>query len=881
MGVPAMRYFGITESMEHAHGKPVEKDGRIVLPAYHPAAALRDTAKLRQCQEDFQVLRGLVKGRDWREYHVVDEYPNPKYVVVDTPDKVKMMEYLIGQAGEFAVDTEICRGRLWSVQISCKEGEAYFIPIKDDQQGRVDLSHLKATVIVHNYLFDIQYLKLSETTFVDSMTQAYLLGQPQGLKELASRLCGIQMVEYREMVKPGQQKLSLAYLQKASKQEWPDPPTIDETKWDNKKGCLTTKSKRPWHISRKITKMLDDYATDDNTDLWDRWRNIPEEERAVVEGVIGAMPESSLADIPREQAIDYACLSQDSRVRMADGTLQSIRRLVQTRSTEPVLSWDGKDIVARPIVGWHRVVQKEHIEWFTIVARHSKPQLGGINHDGLPGTRYTPDHRVLTQRGMIPVCELTPHRDKVALPYKRFSDVQRQVLLGSTLGDGYLANRNSGGWPSLRIGHTHKQLDYLKWKVSLLGSLCCSPIRQYVAHKSLPQGGHVDSIVCESATIAHPEIWDLWQDAYRPDKQIYDYVDDIGALGLAIFYMDDGTIVGGCTPRISAHSFSMSSLYKLRDVLLRKWGIVSHTLVTSSERSDQFELFIDAPTDNFWKVIATYIPDCMQHKLPKRWQGYFRDVVDDEVAGLFFSDVLNVVSHPTPAGRRGSRKTAWCIDVAETHNFFTIGEVVHNCRDSDATLRVYHRLKTMITDSELDFIQYLDLGVLPQVNEMMQNGMPVDVPYLNDLSAYYFGNMEVAAELASAKVGHPFNPSSSKQVAEVVYGELGFKPTKKTATGLISTDDQELKKVKHPVIADILEYRRNLKNKSTFADALVENAVPHPHNGGVVYRVHTTLKTTRTETGRLSSADPINLQTMPTRSEDGKKIRKGFKASQS
>lgn len=512
MGAPAIaRFLGANAgTVEHLHGKPVEVDGRIILPAYHPAAALRDTAKLRHVQNDFQVLRGLVKGRDWREYHVVDEYPNPVYRVADTPELLSEMESEIRESGEFTVDTEFNAGKLWSVQISAKPGTAWFIPIPPDFKGKFDLTRYqeRATAIVHYWFADIPYLEMTDN-FVDTMTQAYILGESQGLKELANRLCGIRMITYTEMVKSGQQKLSLEYLLKASGMEWPDPPAIEETKWDNKKGGLVTKVKKPWHISRKINKMLTDYAGDDNTDLWDRWRSIPEEERAVVESVIGAMPESSLADIPREQAVAYSC------------------------------------------------------------------------------------------------------------------------------------------------------------------------------------------------------------------------------------------------------------------------------------------------------------------------------------------------------------------------------------RDSDATLRVYHKLQKMITDSDLDFIQYLDLSVLPQVQEMMENGMPVDVPYLKELSAYYAGNMVVAAELASAKVGHPFNPSSSKQVAEVVYGELGFKPTKKTATGLISTDDQELKKVKHPVITDILEYRRNLKNKSTFADALVENAVPHEHDGGIVYRVHTTLKTTRTETGRLSSADPINLQTMPTRSADGKKIRKGFRASQS
>lgn len=511
MGAPAIAYFlgNNAGTVEHLHGKPVGKDGRIILPAYHPAAALRDTAKLRQCQEDFQVLRGLVKGRDWREYHIQDEYPNPVYRVVDTPEKMAGMVINIESAGEFAVDTEICRGKLWSVQLSCKPGEAYFLPIKDDQQDRVDLSFLKATAVVHNYLFDIQYLKLDETNFVDTMTMAYLTGAgSQGLKELASRLCGIQMITYKEMVSKGQQKLSLVYLQKASDMEWPDPPTIEETKWDNRKGCLTTKVKKPWHISRKITKMLDDFGKDDTTDLWDRWRNIPEEERAIVESVIGAMTESSLADILFDDAVQYAS------------------------------------------------------------------------------------------------------------------------------------------------------------------------------------------------------------------------------------------------------------------------------------------------------------------------------------------------------------------------------------RDADATLRVYHKLSKMITELELDFVLDMDLGILPIVNSMMQNGMAVDLDHFRKLSEDYDIRMRVMSEEMAGVVGHPFNPASSPQVAQVIYNELGFKPTKKTATGLISTDDAELKKTGHPVAKSIIQYRGIQKLKSTYADNIIYSAIPDSDG---IPRIHTVLTTTRVETGRLSSKKSddgkgANLQNIPTRNKESKQIKNGFVA---
>jgi DNA polymerase-1 len=106
-------------------------------------------------------------------------------------------------------------------------------------------------------------------------------------------------------------------------------------------------------------------------------------------------------------------------------------------------------------------------------------------------------------------------------------------------------------------------------------------------------------------------------------------------------------------------------------------------------------------------------------------------------------------------------------------------------------------------------------------------------------------------------------------VAEVVYGRLGFKPEKKTATKLISTDDRELSKVAHPVINDIIEYRRLDKLRGTY----VENLLKQSTDG----RVRTTLKCTRTDTGRLSSADP-NLQNIPTRTADGKRIRQAFVA---
>ena len=200
--------------------------------------------------------------------------------------------------------------------------------------------------------------------------------------------------------------------------------------------------------------------------------------------------------------------------------------------------------------------------------------------------------------------------------------------------------------------------------------------------------------------------------------------------------------------------------------------------------------------------------------------------------------------------------------------------VQYASRDADATLRVYHKLKKMIADLDLDFVLDMDLGILPMVDEMMWNGMAVDLDHFRKLSEDYDVRMRVkSAELAGA-VGHPFNPASSRQVAEVVYKELGFKPTRTTATGLVSTDDAELKKTGHPVAQETIRYRGIQKLKSTYADALIEWARPD-ENG--IPRVHTTIKTTRVETGRLASADP-NLQNIPTRNKESRQIKNGFVA---
>ncbi len=513
MGATAIRHFLGPDAgtVEHLHGKPIVcKVGsatRIVLPAYHPAAALHNTSLLRQLFDDFQVLRGLVAGHDASDYLVADEYPNPVYTVVDTPEKMRKMRDEVREVGECAIDVETVShdSELWSYQVSAVPGTAWFVPIEKGFKGRVDVTDWGALIIVHYYLHDIRFLNIPDGNFLDTMTAAYLTGRPQGLKELSSRLCGIVMKSYSEVVRPGQLKLSMQYLTEAANREWPDPPDIEEVKWDNKAGRVITRIKHPQHISFKIKRLLARCVDNESEfDPLEKWGDISELERTEVEKALGQMPESSLADIKFEDAVQYA---------------------------------------------------------------------------------------------------------------------------------------NS---------------------------------------------------------------------------------------------------------------------------------------------------------------------------------------------------------------------------------------------DAQATLRVKHKMDKLIRDLGLDFVLHMDLNTLPMAHDMMGNGMPVNKEHFRNMSVDYTNRMAAkAAEMASI-VGHPFNPNSSAQVAKVVYGELGFTPTAYTKTKLISTDDSELKKVKHPVTKTILEYRRLSKVKGTYCDNLTNYSYSDA-NG--VDCIHTTIKTTRVETGRWASSDPVNLQNIPVRNKEGKLVRKGFVAA--
>ncbi len=192
--------------------------------------------------------------------------------------------------------------------------------------------------------------------------------------------------------------------------------------------------------------------------------------------------------------------------------------------------------------------------------------------------------------------------------------------------------------------------------------------------------------------------------------------------------------------------------------------------------------------------------------------------------------------------------------------------------DADVPLRLAGILGPMLEEHKYEnLFGDVEVPLVEVLAEIEYNGFYVNVDRLNELSAVYGTRMEALEKEIHAIAGHEFNIASPKQLATVLFEELGLPIVKKTKTGP-STDVSVLQELaaQHELPAKMIEYRQLAKLKSAYLDTLPELICPKTN------RLHTSLNQVITATGRLSSNDP-NRQTIPIRTEQGREIRSAFK----
>jgi DNA polymerase-1 len=193
--------------------------------------------------------------------------------------------------------------------------------------------------------------------------------------------------------------------------------------------------------------------------------------------------------------------------------------------------------------------------------------------------------------------------------------------------------------------------------------------------------------------------------------------------------------------------------------------------------------------------------------------------------------------------------------------------------DADVTLRLYNHLRPRLAaEGLLNVYETLERPLPVVLAQMECAGIRIDPEQLRRLSNDFSLRMAEQEAEAQKLVGRPFNLGSPKQIGDVLFGEMGLQGGKKTATGAWGTDASVLEDLAaqgHPLPKLLLDWRQLSKLKGTYTDNLV--AAIDPKTG----RVHTSYAMASTTTGRLSSNDP-NLQNIPVRTEEGRKIRKAF-----
>ncbi len=200
--------------------------------------------------------------------------------------------------------------------------------------------------------------------------------------------------------------------------------------------------------------------------------------------------------------------------------------------------------------------------------------------------------------------------------------------------------------------------------------------------------------------------------------------------------------------------------------------------------------------------------------------------------------------------------------------------VRYAAEDADITLRLWQQFKPQLHVKKVTTVyETLERPLVPVLSQMERHGIKVDRDTLSRMSNAFAQKMAGLEAEIQEMAGRPFNIGSPKQLGEILFDEMGLPGGKKGKTGAYATGADVLEDLatEHEMPAKVLDWRQLSKLKSTYTDALQE------HINAETGRVHTSYLITGANTGRLASKEP-NLQNIPIRTEEGRRIREAFVA---
>ncbi len=271
---------------------------------------------------------------------------------------------------------------------------------------------------------------------------------------------------------------------------------------------------------------------------------------------------------------------------------------------------------------------------------------------------------------------------------------------------------------------------------------------------------------------------------------------------------------------------------------------------------------------------------------------YDRGILDNygiRLQGIAFDTMLESYALNSVAGRHDmdslasrwlSHKTITFEEIAgKGKNQLTFNQIAleeagrYAAEDADVTLRLHQTMWPQLEQEKgpLNIFRTIEMPLVPVLSRVERNGVMIDPAVLHTHSEELGKRLVELEQQAHDIAGEPFNLSSPKQLQTILFEKQGIKPLKKTPGGAPSTSEEVLEELAldYPLPKVILEYRGLAKLKSTYTDKLP--LMINPKTG----RVHTSYHQAVTATGRLSSTDP-NLQNIPVRNDEGRRIRQAF-----
>lgn len=366
----------------------------------------------------------------------------------------------------------------------------------------------------------------------------------------------------------------------------------------------------------------------------------------------------------------FGCFNYSTRVTLADGSQEKIGKIVNQKLPVEVMSYDPdrNEIVPRKVVNWYDNGPAEEFLQFTV------EKSGG---NGRAQFAATENHLVRTPAGWSHAGDLAAGDRVMSMEEQLLGEQQKQVILGSVMGDGNLSpNRRGRHGVRFRMGHGSKQEAYLDWKVTLFENVSCS--------RTTNSRG---AVFADFKPL--PELNELYGAVYFGDGRkhlSWEYLKALTPLSLAVWYMDDGcftlrskgrqerTAGGSGRSEICVEAIAPGSRERLVEHLRDTYGL-DVKLTVRGARGISVLQFTTAATSRFHELIAPYVHPSMAYKILPRFHGRFSVATEteDPLQRLIPARVIDI--HAKPRTRSMSR---FDIEVEGNHNYFVDGVMVHN-----------------------------------------------------------------------------------------------------------------------------------------------------------------------------------------------------------